>query len=499
MTTHTKKTLRETIKGKLTAATRHATNARKRIGAGVESIVDIDELEDGLSQVESLMRILEPLTTARNPLALVRVVCGLGKFCIENPDPGDAEDYFRYEDRGWEVGFENALASIVFDSLRPKGELVRQARFAFSPARGPNTDPSPAAGAYVGTIDGHHGEVGWVINTIGVVETLFLPTATRTTDQEDILRLASEAFWARRKTKHLVLRMAKQNLLSEAETIGLVDDDGRSVHRSQLSDELVMRSRTFMEAGVNRTIMLYGPPGTGKSTAAQRLIVDLDVRSLRLPVETIHRLDIDNLNMIFKIVKPQAVVMDDFDRAREQDSLLERLEKMRKEVALVVATVNSLDSLDEALLRPGRFDELTEVDRLDDDAIRNILGDYADDSIDIVRSWPVAFIEEYIRRRQVMKMSAEAAKGSMVELAARVRRMRGKHVRGLSLDDGLDILTGTVTPESERIVTPTRHNDDADGFLDNLGLSDDELEDDDDEIWDEDEEPPMRKSRAKNR
>lgn len=446
---------RSRLKANVTRATRAVNNVRRHVGAGIDALVDVEELEDSLGQVERILAITEPLLQKpRSPVALARAIVGLGKFCIENPEIGDPEDYFNYEGRGWEQAFNGELTQIIFDSVRPRGELVRASG---GKQAGPTKQDAAIAasqglapgglvqGAYVGKIaELPDIQVGWMVGAFDRVERIFLMGTDMPAVQENILQVASNAFWARRKTRHQVLRLSK-NRYNDTKP-GLVDDDTRHVHQSKLSNSLVENTRQYMDAGVSWTYMLYGPPGSGKSTAAQRLIMDLNIRSLRLPVETIHMLEADDLDMIFKVVRPEAVVMDDFDRCHHQEILLERLEKLRREVKLVVATVNNPDELDEAVLRPGRVDEWVEVDRLDVDAIRNILGDYADDSLDLVKEWPVAFIENYITRRRVLKMSAIEARDSMVELAARVKRMRQKQIRALDPDEELSILTDAPSP-----------------------------------------------------
>lgn len=438
----------------LSSGTRTAANVRKRIGARVDEFVPVSDMDDLLGQVSSVVNILEPLSTSRSPLTVAKVVLGVMKFLIEDPTDGDLDDYFLYEDRGWTTAFEGDLAAIVYTCLRPKGELVRPGnstsvaawrKSARGEKEGPDLINADTCGAWTCTLsDGT--ELGWTVDYAGRVTALFVKELEKTSAKEAVLSMASDGFWAKHSTGHLVLRMkgaAGGDPYGEA-PIGLVDEDSEPTHRSRLSDELLGLTRAYLNAGESQTIMLYGPPGSGKSTASRRLIQDLGVRSLRIPVEALSRLDVAALGTVFRVVRPDVVLMDDFDRCRDQAALLELVERLRAEVKVVLATVNDLDRLDEALLRPGRFDELVEVDRLDDDAIATILGEYSD-ALDSVRSWPVAFIQEYVRRRRVRRQSAEEARSSMVELAARVKRMRRKHRRSLSLDEELKILAPDPT------------------------------------------------------
>lgn len=433
--------LRGRLRSGITRAVVMGTSIKFRVGDIISTVVDVEELEDGLEQIEKIIGILEPLVEKRaSPLAWGRAAVALSKFCIKTPEMPTPEDYFYREERGWERAFEGELANIVFGTVRPTGECVRSANITrtFS-----THEEKAEIGAYIGTIPGLDSgvEIGWLIGAFGKVEAIFLPEGANIRDlQEEILELASEAFWAARHSSNLVLHLVG-DLYGELKP-SLVDDDTRNTHRSQQSDALVAGARQYMEAGINWTYMLYGPPGSGKSTAAARLIAEMGLRSLRLPVETIHRLDADDLDMIFRVAKPDAVIMDDFDRCQSQELMLERMEKMRREVKLVVCTANDPNDLDEAILRPGRIDEWVEIDRLDDDAIRSILGDYSADSFELVKTWPVAFIESYVTRRRTRQLTAKEAHSSMVELARRVKRMRKRTASTLDLDDELNVLAG---------------------------------------------------------
>ena len=116
--------------------------------------------------------------------------------------------------------------------------------------------------------------------------------------------------------------------------------------------------------------------------------------------------------MIFR-----SVILDDFDRADGQAKLLETLEFFQRRVKLVIVTVNNKRNLEDALQRPGRIDEIVMIDKMDDEVIKHVLGEYVD-GFDVVKDWPVSYVLEYVIRRRYS--SAEEAATSLKELASRV-------------------------------------------------------------------------------
>lgn len=192
---------------------------------------------------------------------------------------------------------------------------------------------------------------------------------------------------------------------------------------SKFSTEYAKYLKAHSELGHNRTVLFYGPPGTGKSTIARTLCENLKLRSLRVRVEDVGSLGSEPVVEMMNIFSPDVVIFDDLDRAMSQVALLETLENLHKRVPFVFATVNHIESLQQALIRPGRFDELIEIKTLDEAAIRKVLGEEYMDSFEAVKDWPIAFINEYILRRKVL--GKEKALSALDELRARVDRLMG--------------------------------------------------------------------------
>ncbi|MFO0660712.1 MAG: AAA family ATPase [Polyangiaceae bacterium] len=170
--------------------------------------------------------------------------------------------------------------------------------------------------------------------------------------------------------------------------------------------ELVLRKEAIkgeadikaLEELLPRGTIFHGPPGTGKTFFAKAIATALNATVLivsgpELKSKWVGESE-ENLRQIFRKARqaaPSVIVFDEIDafaHARGTymgsgvehsmvNQLLSEMDGFRKnEMVFVIGTTNFLESLDGALLRPGRFEFLIEIPAPDPDDRRKILEIY---------------------------------------------------------------------------------------------------------------------------
>lgn len=260
---------------------------------------------------------------------------------------------------------------------------------------------------------------------------------------EDSVKFVRDILWSTIDPSRIVLSAAEKNYdamsrpsshkSSSGGQMRVVTDDLICSVNSTSADEWVSYLKRCDELNIKRTILFYGKPGCGKSTLARTICEKLGVRSLRVRVEDIGYLSTESIGEIISIFKPDAIVFDDLDRSTSQLALFEMMEMLHTRVKLVFATVNHLNSLADALKRPGRFDEIVHINNLDEIAVRELVGTVPDEVFELIKKWPVAFIKEYMIRCKIM--GSEKALSSIKELQKRVKELYVEEESDLTDED----------------------------------------------------------------
>jgi hypothetical protein len=111
--------------------------------------------------------------------------------------------------------------------------------------------------------------------------------------------------------------------------------------------------------------ILYGPPGTGKTAHVNGFAFLSGKRLLKIDASALPQLGPLELSFLVDALKPQVLLIDDFDRAPIDDTrsrVLYLFEHVKQEHAGLATfiTVNRSDGLDPALLRSQRIDDAEE-------------------------------------------------------------------------------------------------------------------------------------------
>ena len=185
--------------------------------------------------------------------------------------------------------------------------------------------------------------------------------------------------------------MGLNNTMVEAKdlTIGFDDIAGNIEAKEQVGDviDFIKTPEKYSKLGAKmpKGIILYGPPGTGKTLMAKAIAKEANVPFFSVSGSDFVQLYVgvgaSRVRELFKEAKKyeRAVIfIDEIDaigKKRSQNAFQGNDEKdqtlnalltemsgfKEKEGIVVIAATNRLDILDEALLRPGRFDRHIEI------------------------------------------------------------------------------------------------------------------------------------------
>lgn len=203
-----------------------------------------------------------------------------------------------------------------------------------------------------------------------------------------------------------------------------------NVYESNAAKEILNRTQAFVKAGYNRSVMIYGPPGSGKSCAMRYVARELGKHTLRINVSELDSMYSKDIVLAVDMLQPDVLLVDDFDRLFKPDKLLTNLERFNTSVKVLMASVNDMDRLDKAVIRPGRFDDIIKLTIIDRSIQDRLIGDGVPKNVAAkLRKMPVAFIEDFHKRREVLGLEqaiagVEDLQDRVVELVSGKKRRK---------------------------------------------------------------------------
>lgn len=187
-----------------------------------------------------------------------------------------------------------------------------------------------------------------------------------------------------------------------------------------LLTELYDKLPKYKEGGVRRSLLLQGDPGTGKSTLVYNIAKRLSKRTLVLTHDFISWVNDTQWLYLLSVLRPEMIIVDDVDRiASYMARKLSFFEDHYCDVPLIIMTSNHYDLLPDAFKRPGRLDEIIEMQspgqKIRYEVIRSLS---AQEDVDVPESfmpvldkihsqYPGAYIVEMLRRVKALGWSYE--------------------------------------------------------------------------------------------
>lgn len=265
--------------------------------------------------------------------------------------------------------------------------------------------------AFIAEVEGI--KFGWVMYEDEKDKRLYVEKSAEAT----YTSVLEKVFWDTYTSHRVVLGMREEESGSK---IYIRDDEkNKEFIPTKLASFYVEDIQDYLRHGFTRSILFYGPPGSGKSNLVKNICSQLRLRTIR--INNISQLSTDTVSEIIRIFNPDAIILEDIDNIPSQDvsQMLDKIENFNKH-KLLFATANRLSRLDNATMRPERFDKVERIFKLEREiTIELVRGD--EEIYNIVKDWPAVSITELMKRVKVKgKVNALA---NMQDLVDRVRQI----------------------------------------------------------------------------
>jgi hypothetical protein len=201
---------------------------------------------------------------------------------------------------------------------------------------------------------------------------------------------------------------------------------------SRTAVELWERLGKFIAAGERQSLLLVGEPNTGKSNIVRHIAELAGGYTLRLGAREVG--DARSIGSLCHFLRPDALIIDDLDRAQEPGAVLDKLDEMLRYCRLVLITANRMETpdnaaapikgLDPAVVR--RVDVLRVIDKLDDEVLDGLLAGVPTEAAERLRKLPIGYVDKFRTRVRVLGMEQAVVEiGELEEQRDLVLRLQG--------------------------------------------------------------------------
>ena len=342
-----------------------------------------------------------PIRSERNIFHYVRLAFSLAK-CYKEIQQGETQEktapFFREPE--WEMFYNRMLRDNFFELIKNrKGKILK------------DTEDVICKVINVGGVD-FGIEITPAFGSLVMGERLYI--STKYTEEQGLAALR-ELAWI--NIKQLSVRYDERT-----SSIKIENDIQGNFFSFRLCNEESDEIKEFQKKGYGRSILYYGPPGTGKTNLVRGICSNLGGRSVKFP--ELDQINSKNILDVIAFLKPNCIVFDDIDRCYEQTTteVLDSLEKMNEDSTIVfLATANRISDLDDAIIRPGRFDKIKEIKIMEREVLMKII-DNDLELFKIVEEMPVACVKEITKRIEVF--GREKALNNIQDILDRVKNMK---------------------------------------------------------------------------
>lgn len=312
---------------------------------------------------------------------------------------GKIGPYGYFADKNWQSCFAKIFHQFLVELLMQFGEI-----------RTVRTDGSIRA--QITEID--QIRFGWVINGVNKVDGFFIPTG----QQEQVYSVLNKLFWQAFPEGKIIV-----GLEGDTKELSIkLDLAHNQFVKFKKCNEYAEYITKYQKASISRSILFYGVPGSGKTSLIKGIVYELKARCVRF--NDLMLMTPAFVAEMIRVFDPDCIILEDIDHmeSEEINDLLDKVEDFNQQKKLILATANEVEKLDNALLRPGRFDETIEINKLDEEVLIKLVRDDRE-IFEIVKDFPVAFVMELMKRIDVL--GKETALDSIEDLQTRIDNIEG--------------------------------------------------------------------------